>query len=298
MRLSSRSATVLAEPGRPLPNGVWSVGKGGCTPGLVREASFAADRAGLGRWACRQAVMTMDPKDLKRLARERMARTGESYTTARQQLARRELREAVSDPTSAAELCVAAGREIRKRRTSMLLTLGDLASTLGIGRLKLDLIERGVGAIDEALIRRMQTALDLPPATVRLVRAAAASVDADDEAGAQSLLPDVAGAPGIWINCEGPPRARTWNEWFAVDGHMVFAVEYVEGLDWISAIRRSRTVTVELPTGQRYWGEAQIVDRGDRARAAAVIAARHPADADLLAESVLVGIAVDTRRVP
>lgn len=272
------------------------MGKGGCTPGPVLEASFAADRTVLGRWACRQTVVTMDPKDLKRLARERMARTGESYTTARQQLAGRELRQLVGDPASAAELCVAAGREIRERRSSMLLSLGDLASRLGVGRLKLDLIERGVGSIDEALIRRLQTVLDLPPATVRLVRAAAATVDsAGDEIGDETLLPVLARATGVWINCDGPPRSRTWNEWFAVDGHMLFAVEYVEGLDWISAIRRSRTVTVELPTGQRYEGDARIIDHADRAGVAAVIAARHPADADLLAESVIVSIAIEVR---
>src|SRR5262249_29951570 len=61
-------------------------GKGGHTPGCESSTTFASTAcmpSGSARGACRgDATMTRD-KDRKRIIRERMKKTGESYTTAR-----------------------------------------------------------------------------------------------------------------------------------------------------------------------------------------------------------------------
>lgn len=233
--------------------------------------------------------MAKDSKDLKRLVRERMARSGERYSTARTHLIAADLA-AFGEPDGLVAADV--GAAVRAHRERRRLSLDVAAARVGVSRLKLDLVERGLSSVGTQLAEHLCRDLDLPPSTARAVRtwsAAAATADGPD----RSRLPQLAVAAGFRLTAKGPPTARTWIDWFCVDGLEIYVVEYVTSLEWLASIERDPRVEVQVEGEPPVAGDARVLPAGpERERASALLASAFPADADWLADASLVRIRV------
>lgn len=227
--------------------------------------------------------MPKEEKDLKRLTRERVARTGERYTTARRNLIRRD---SGLEQSPDAWLPEGVGSALRSARKNKGWTLDVAARELGVPRLRLDLLERGVTTIDVRTAEVLERVLELPASVRRRLRVAAVELNLNS-----GPLDVLLAAEGMHLTPAAAPQARTWIDVFAIECHVVFVAEYLaENAAWIRAIALDEAVTLQTKDQLTCGGNAVHLAGKRREHGLATLSRRYPNDTDWMGDAAIVAI--------
>ena len=230
-----------------------------------------------------------EARDLKRLVRARMAATDEPYVLARRRV------------LGGGDLLVPTqlARTLEAARRDKGWTRQEAACRLEVSKLKVALVEKGEGRVDEPLVAALAGTYALEPAVLRrLWRLAEARREADlARAPRSGTLSGWSGEPTVWMATRGRRSGRWRTKWwitFVVDGDVVYFFEIdPDRADWVRNIRAHPQVWLWTATSPpRPASAVEVTAEPERRRARQLLEAKHSDHRDLVEWALVVAATV------